>query len=687
MKRLPFLALVLFSLTISGWAQVTSPFALSAQPVVALPLGPELTDGTPIYTIGGGASLKAEYTPPFAPFLFGGLGLDATFMPLNGAGKAATFLSLVPTLGVQFFPFPRFGVRLSGFGGMYAGIIEAGTIIDPVVGGSLDFGYQIKPAFAVTLGSSFSYHFTDTDPALLGLGINAGVRYYIGGSKADLRIEPDIQPIFPVFYGHYDNHAAGTVTLRNNSMGPIENARVSLFVKEYMTTGKPSAVVEAIPRGKKATIDLNALFTTDILSVTEQKKVAGELTVAYTYFGTEVTSTLPVTLTIQPRNGMTWADTAQAASFVTVNDERVRNFAAQYAADARDKTSLMINWRFRAALALFEALKMHGMGYVADAATPYLKLSEQAEAVDLLRFPVETLVAKAGDCDDLSILYAALLESANIQAAFLTTPGHIFVAFDLGLDKKAAGDTFSNEADLIYREDGSVWMPVEVTMVRDGFQRAWKTGAQEWTAAASGGKAEFVPLLEAWKNFPAVDTGRVLQGAISAPEAVKVYQATSTALNQFASAEIKTRADELLSLLKKTPTDAKLLNRLGVLYARFGLLKDARTQFELITKNSKDVPATTLVNLGNLSYLEGKYQEAFDYYNKALQKDAESVVAILGKARAAYELRKDDEVKKAYDLLLKAAPDTAKNYAYLDSRATGSGRASASDKEVSTWSE
>ncbi len=39
MKRLPILILVLLSLTISGWAQVTSPFALSAQPVVAIPLG------------------------------------------------------------------------------------------------------------------------------------------------------------------------------------------------------------------------------------------------------------------------------------------------------------------------------------------------------------------------------------------------------------------------------------------------------------------------------------------------------------------------------------------------------------------------------------------------------------------------------------------------------------------------
>lgn len=689
MKRLLVLAIIVAGCSTAGWSQVTSSFALSAQPLVAVPLGPALGDGTPLYTIGGGASLKAEYTPPFAPFLFGGVGLDASFLPVNGAGTAATFLSLAPELGIQFFPLPRFGIRLAGFGGMYAGIVGGGTIIDPVFGGGVDFGYQIKPALAITVGSSFSYHYTPSGPALLGLGVSAGVRYYVGGSKADLRIEPDIKPIFPVFYGYYDTHPAGTVTLRNNSMGPIENVQVSLYVKEYMeeqTGAKRSAIVDQIPRGKDATLDLNAVFREDILTVTEQKKVAGVLTVAYTYFGSEVATTLPVTVSIQPRNGMTWAQTAQAASFVTANDERVRNFAAPFVADARDKTSLMINWRFRAALALFEALKAHGIGYVPDASTPYLKLSETEESVDLLRFPVETLIAKAGDCDDLSILYASLLESMSIQAAFVTTPGHIFVAFDLGMDRNAAADTFSNQADLIFRDDGSVWMPVEVTLVREGFQRAWKTGAQEWTAASADGKAEFVPLFDAWKTFPAPNMAKALTGAVTAPEAVKVYQAAATALSQFATAEIKTRADELLALLKKTPTDAKLLNRLGVLYARFGLFKDARTQFELVTKNVKDVPAATLINLGNLSYLEGKYQEAFNYYTQALQKDAQSVIAILGKARAAYELRKDDEVKKAYDLLLKAAPDTAKQYAYLGSGTTGSGRAGI-DKEVTTWSE
>jgi tetratricopeptide (TPR) repeat protein len=689
MKRLLVAMLALFCLAMTGWGQVTSPLALSAQPLVEIPIGPTLGDGTPIYTIGGGASLRVEYTPPFAPFLFGGLGLDAAFMPLNGSGAAATFLSVAPSIGLQVFPIPRFGIRLSGFGGVYAGIISAGTVINPVVGGALDFGYQVKPALAVTLGGSFSYHFTNTTPALIGAGVSAGVRYYVGGSKADLRIEPELKPIFPVFYQYYNNHPAGTLRLRNESMGPIENVRASLFAKEIMSEAKPSVVIPQLPRGGEQTIDLNALFNTEVLAVTAQKQLAGTLTVTYTYFGTELTSTLPVTLSIQPRNAMTWEKTAQAASFVTKNDDRVRNFAAPYAADARDKTSLMINWRFRVALALFEAMRQHGMGYVADASTPYVKLSEQSTAVDLLRFPVETLVSKAGDCDDLSILYAALLESVSVESAFVTTPGHIFVAFNLGIDKRTATDIFSNLDDLVFREDGSTWMPVEVTLVREGFLRAWKTGAQEWSRAVAEGKAEFVTMNYAWNEagFPDVDTGKVLQGSVSSPDAARVYQATSLSLSQVATAEIKTRSDELTALLKKTPNDPKLLNRLGVLYARFGLLKEARTQFELVTKTSKDVPASTLINLGNLSYLEGKYQVAFDYYSQALQKSGDSVIAILGKARAAYELRKDDEVRKAYDMLLKAAPDTAKEYAYLNSDATGTGRAAAATQEVNEWSQ
>ncbi len=38
-----------------------------------------------------------------------------------------------------------------------------------------------------------------------------------------------------------------------------------------------------------------------------------------------------------------------------------------------------------------------------------------------------------GDCDDLSILVCSLFEAVAIDTAFITVPGHIFMAFDSGL--------------------------------------------------------------------------------------------------------------------------------------------------------------------------------------------------------------------------------------------------------------
>ncbi len=686
MKMKAVLLLLLAGIAASGWGQATSPFAISAQPVVSIPLGLEAKPGVPLYTIGGGASVRGEFTPPSLQHLFGGLGVDAEFLPLNGAGTAATFLSVGPLVGVQFFPIPRFGIRLAGIGGFYAGMIEAGTVWNPFAGAALDFGYQVKPALAVALGGTFKYCFTPTGPAYYGVGVSLGARYYIGGKQADLRIEPELRPIFPVLYGYYDDNPAGTVTLKNRSMGPVQDVQVSLFVKEYMTTAKPAPAVPVLQRGKDMTVDANALFTDSILAVTEQKKVAGELEVSYSYFGQKMKSTYPVTLTIQPRNGMTWDMTEKAAGFVTTGDDRVRNFAAPFAADARDRGQLAVSWRFRVAMALFEALKVHGVGYVADQTTPYVEKSKEKTTVDLLRFPVETLVARVGDCDDLSILYSALLETSGIQAAFLTTPGHIFVAFNLGMDHKTAKATFASPDDLLLREDGSAWLPVEITRVRDGFLRAWREGAQEWRASSGAGNAEFVPLLAAWQKFPAVDTGRVLQGSTVNPDPTRVFQAYSMALTQFYKRDFEPRIAEVQASLRDKPGDPKLLNRLGVLYARFGMNREARAQFEQIVTGGREAVPAALINLGNLAYLEGSYQDAYDFYAKALEMVPESPVALLGLARAAYELGRNTDAKDAYDRLMKSAPKVAEEYAYLGA-AAGSAARAGSEQEVSEWTE
>jgi hypothetical protein len=58
---------------------------------------------------------------------------------------------------------------------------------------------------------------------------------------------------------------------------------------------------------------------------------------------------------------------------------------------------------------------------VVDPVTPYKKFSQNL-SVDFLQFPNQTLEYKARDCDDLSMLYNALLESVGIKTAFITIP-------------------------------------------------------------------------------------------------------------------------------------------------------------------------------------------------------------------------------------------------------------------------
>jgi hypothetical protein len=73
MHRKVLLFIVVLIAAGGAWAQVTSDFSLTAYPTLGIPLGPNLSDGTSYYTIGGGLALKGEYVLPFAPSLYTGL--------------------------------------------------------------------------------------------------------------------------------------------------------------------------------------------------------------------------------------------------------------------------------------------------------------------------------------------------------------------------------------------------------------------------------------------------------------------------------------------------------------------------------------------------------------------------------------------------------------------------------------
>ena len=123
-----------------------------------------------------------------------------------------------------------------------------------------------------------------------------------------------------------------------------------------------------------------------------------------------------------------------------------------------------------------------------------------------MNYPYQTLFYRGGDCDDLSILFCSLLETLGIESAFVTVPGHIFIAFDTGANE-------GQQVNGAIEYDGRLWLPVEITVPRGGFLNAVEVGSREWVNAAGVNRAAgadqsgiraLYPMHESWGSYRSV---------------------------------------------------------------------------------------------------------------------------------------------------------------------------------------
>src|SRR6185295_10678663 len=121
-----------------------------------------------------------------------------------------------------------------------------------------------------------------------------------------------------------------------------------------------------------------------------------------------------------------WRDTAQAAAFINPRDESIKTLVSRALSGKLEAKALPPNV-VRAARVLEEVAAAQ-VTYAPDPSLPFGKSS-----IDFVSFPPETLGRKTGDCDDLTVLAAAALEAAGVATRLVTTPGHVFLAFNSGV--------------------------------------------------------------------------------------------------------------------------------------------------------------------------------------------------------------------------------------------------------------
>jgi tetratricopeptide (TPR) repeat protein len=307
----------------------------------------------------------------------------------------------------------------------------------------------------------------------------------------------------------------------------------------------------------------------------------------------------------------------QAAAFITTEDPVVDSIATRATAVARSlEPNPFAGRNVVNAAAIFDALTTLGVNYVPDPNAPYPSPAHRADAVDRINYPRQTLAKRAGDCDDTTVLLAALLGNVGIPTKLVDVPGHLFLLFDTGYherDRLALGI----EDGLLEVVGDGVWIPVETTELRQGFAEAWRIGAAKYAASqenhslalvdVQGAQAQFESSLPAQEQpVPGIDSGALLRRLTADantvagwraqyleahfPQASGTVDLSEDARDQLAhvdylAGEIDNAVRQLETAAHDRPRSARVRNNLGDAHAARGefaaAIADYRQALEL----------------------------------------------------------------------------------------------------------
>lgn len=701
MKKV-FLIILFFNIVFT-YSDEVETISISINPVGIIPFGENASS----FTMGGGVDLAVNFNLGSIPFAFVRTSTDYEYIPLATKDGLSIF-SVSTGAGLKYTLFKKLTLSAFGTGGYYYGFM---TDNSGSSGGNITLSGGISAFFNITpsLSLGISADYTNKTALYSSMGLSIGTTIYpgrIGSSAGGNQYAPSVDlldarspgvsgsgldietinfnQIFPVLFKHYDSNPVGTIKLYNNESSPITDVTFSFFVDRYMDNPKQSSPIENIKGESTVTLDIYALFSDSVLEITEGTKVSTNVILKYIQKDKDYTRKYVASMDIYDRNAITWDDDRKAAAFVTAKDPAVLEFAKNVSGWIKQVSPSAINKNLSIAMGLHNSLTLYGITYQVDPKTPFTEFSKDTLSVDFLQFPRQTLTYSSGDCDDLSILYSALLESVGIETAFITIPGHIYMAFSLNMDPAEAEKNFLTPGDLIFLND-NVWLPIEVTMVQDNFLDAWAMGAKEWRENAVRNQARIYPMHESWNEYKPV--GLPGNALVLLPDKENIVSAFQSEITNFIDREIYPQVAKLENQISQNNNEPRYVNRLGVLYARYGLNEKAAGLFSEILTNTEYVPS--LINIGNINFLNKYMKEALGYYQRASNVEPDNPKVLLSIARASHELENYGTVREAYEKLKLLDPELAERFSYLDLRGEKATRAAEMNEvlEVVVWDE
>jgi tetratricopeptide (TPR) repeat protein len=438
-----------------------------------------------------------------------------------------------------------------------------------------------------------------------------------------------IDHVFPARYHLYQTHPVGRITVVNHTTQTIGRLQIELSCPQFLDIDW--IITEGhLLSGEQKEIDLVIPFARSKLMKNRSETTAfAKVSLTCWVKGGEATYSAATSFTVHSRNSLDWADTRAAVAFVTPNAEGIQRFArgaASTSVDGADQLPGRLGLSFKVA----QSIRNREIRYVPD--PPPVGPARY----DYVQLPGETLALRAGDCEDTSVLLASCLENTDIPVRLLLTSDHVFTAFGTNVPAK---DGFMVSPDrqnyLVF--DGMVWLPVETTLLSEGFLTAWDEGVQTYREIErTGDYLEEVDIREAWADYPPVAAEQAVDiGAANlAGAAEELYEWRARRERRVRELEI-----ELRTAVEARNDDTFSTYRLGLLLGREGRIEEALPLLSRI-RNEADVGPLARVSEGNCHLLTSRVDSAVACYNRALQIDPEEVSAWLNLG-VAYQLSGD----------------------------------------------
>lgn len=472
----------------------------------------------------------------------------------------------------------------------------------------------------------------------------------------------EIPPIFAALSRNYFEHPIIKLTLSNTGGRPVPEGTVTFFAKAVMDdpTETPTP---AIPPFSTRTVMCRATFNRNVLTYVETARLSASIEATAGQPPNHLKASSTVGFELQGRNNMDWKQEAMIACFITPKDPDVQVFMRRAMNTAGEQTiQADLDPHLYTAITLFDAMQSVNMYYAPDPKQPfnYGRLSSEG-VIDYVQYPCETLLRLSGDCDDLSVLYASLLEGSGIPTLLVTSPGHIFVAFELKNGGQAL-DALGIKPEMLVEYEGRAFVPVETTLLGSPFVAAWRMAANTVGRHGAEKKIGFIDIEKSWEHYKTVSLPPQ-ERQIPVPTRNVLGALLRLELDAMNLKQVETRLAVYKRWLEREPRNLKLLILLARSYGEVGVFDLAQEYADRAREVSPDSYAVFQV-LGNLSFMQNQYSAAADWFLKADALDHTAAIQV----NLALAYLKDGKLvpaRKAYAEAKKLDPELVNGYPEL----------------------